>query len=114
MTSKYVIEQILQKEKLNQKDLASLLNESQQNFNKKLRNDTFKYNDMEKIAEILKYKITWEKIDTPEVKPIQNEMLNLFNKLPIEEQYKTIGRLEEIINNLENKEPGKSSSSKTG
>lgn len=114
MTSKLIIEQLLHKEKLNQIDLAKMLNESQQNFNKKYRNDTFKYTDMENIAKLLNYKISWEKIDKANFPSVQNEMLEKFNKIPLEEQYKIIGRLEEIASKYNDKDMGKSSGSKIG
>jgi hypothetical protein len=114
MTAKLIIEELLHNENLKQIDLANLLNESQQNFNKKLRNDTFKYTDMENIAKLLDYKISWEKIGVIKLPSIQKEMLDIFNKIPLEEQYKLIGRLEEIASKYDNKEVGKSSSSKIG
>lgn len=114
MSAKNIIEELLHKENLKQIDLAKLLNESQQNFNKKVKNDTLKYTDMENIAEILKYKITWEKLNEIKSKSLQSEMIELFNKLPKEEQLKLIGRVEEIASKYEIKEPGKLSNSKIG
>lgn len=114
MSAKSIINELLQNENLKQIELANMLNESQQNFNKKYRNDTFKYTDMEYIAKLLNYNISWEKIGKIKFSSIQDEMLTIFNKIPRDEQLKIIGRLEEIASKYENSETGKSSSSKIG
>lgn len=116
MSGSEKLKEILTKENLRQIDIANLLETSQQNFNNKVRNDTFKYSELEEIAKLLNYEITWIKTTDIKISNIHNQVNELISKLPHDEQLKIIGRIQEIVEQHEKqgKQQGLSSSSKTG
>ncbi len=114
MSAKEIINTILHKENLKLIELAEKLNTSQPNLSKKLISDSIRYREMEDIATLLDYEIKWDKPGQSNTMGIEKELLELFSKLPENEKYRILGRIEELASKYESTELGKSSTSKTG
>lgn len=61
MKAEYIIKGILKEKHLKMKDLAKMMNTSPQNLTQRIKRDSFKYEELEEIAELLEYEIKWVK-----------------------------------------------------
>lgn len=67
MRAETIIKHILIEENIKMKDLAKMMNTSPQNLSQRIKRDSFKYEELEEIAELLGYEIRWvKKEDTNE------------------------------------------------